>query len=209
MYQSIVLIYAMQLLSMSFIYVGPSVVKMLSGPVVSGKNNYWGTASTSALWCTAEEIVVSLGPIPVCLFRKKIPYRQSYACEFDSFTVYSNQKLPWSVQCGRKAIWWFLHACSYDSHGARMQSAQVILLVALCWQSHHIPSAIVLVFHRDIESVHILRGRLNAQPACFFCKPFGFRLYSTHACLNNIFNNVRRISTFHSRTADSPSKPKV
>lgn len=105
MYQSIVLIYAMQLLSMSFIYVGPSVVKMLSGPVVSGKNNYWGTASTSALWCTAEEIVVSLGPIPVCLFRKKIPYRQSYACEFDSFTVYSNQKLPWSVQCGRKAIW--------------------------------------------------------------------------------------------------------
>lgn len=33
------------------------------------------TASTSALWCTQEEIVVSLGPIPVCLFRKKIPYR--------------------------------------------------------------------------------------------------------------------------------------
>ncbi|CAJ1338959.1 unnamed protein product [Effrenium voratum] len=33
------------------------------------------TASTSALWCTPEGIVVSLGPIPLCLFRKRIPYR--------------------------------------------------------------------------------------------------------------------------------------
>merc|ERR1712216_1050766 len=33
------------------------------------------TASTSALWCTSTEIAVSLGPVPVCFFRKRIPYQ--------------------------------------------------------------------------------------------------------------------------------------
>ncbi|CAE7729540.1 unnamed protein product, partial [Symbiodinium necroappetens] len=33
------------------------------------------TASTSALWCTPEGVVVSLGPVPICIFRRRIPYR--------------------------------------------------------------------------------------------------------------------------------------
>eukprot|EP00913_Durusdinium_trenchii_P021092 g19821.t1 len=33
------------------------------------------TGSTSALWCTQEGLVVSLGPVPLCLFRRRIPYR--------------------------------------------------------------------------------------------------------------------------------------
>ncbi|CAE7825157.1 unnamed protein product [Symbiodinium sp. CCMP2592] len=33
------------------------------------------TASTSALWCTPEGVVVSLGPVPLCIFRRRIPYR--------------------------------------------------------------------------------------------------------------------------------------
>ncbi|CAE7327325.1 unnamed protein product, partial [Symbiodinium pilosum] len=33
------------------------------------------TASTSALWCTQEGVVVSLGPVPLCIFRRRIPYR--------------------------------------------------------------------------------------------------------------------------------------
>lgn len=34
------------------------------------------TLSSSALWCTPTEFVVSLGPVPVCLFRRRIPYKQ-------------------------------------------------------------------------------------------------------------------------------------
>ncbi|CAE6924222.1 PRMT5 [Symbiodinium natans] len=33
------------------------------------------TASTSALWCTPEGVVLSLGPVPLCIFRRRIPYR--------------------------------------------------------------------------------------------------------------------------------------
>jgi len=33
------------------------------------------TTTTSALWCTAEGLVISLGPVPVCIFRRRIPYR--------------------------------------------------------------------------------------------------------------------------------------
>jgi len=36
---------------------------------------FW-TASTSALWCTCYDVVLSLGPVPVCLFRKRIPYER-------------------------------------------------------------------------------------------------------------------------------------
>ena len=53
-----------------------------------------GTASTSALWCTPEGIVVSLGPIPLCLFRKRIPYRRramalEFACACNGWTCTS------------------------------------------------------------------------------------------------------------------------
>jgi len=33
------------------------------------------TASTSALWCMPHEVVVSLGPVPVCFFRRRILYK--------------------------------------------------------------------------------------------------------------------------------------
>jgi len=33
------------------------------------------TTSTSALWCLPHEVVVSLGPIPVCFFKRRIPYK--------------------------------------------------------------------------------------------------------------------------------------
>mmetsp|Transcript_87512 Transcript_87512/g.155218 ORF Transcript_87512/g.155218 Transcript_87512/m.155218 type:complete len:311 (+) Transcript_87512:37-969(+) len=33
------------------------------------------TTTSSALWCTAEGLVISLGPVPVCVFRRRIPYR--------------------------------------------------------------------------------------------------------------------------------------
>jgi len=33
------------------------------------------TVSTSALWCMPHELVVSLGPVPVCFFRRRIPYK--------------------------------------------------------------------------------------------------------------------------------------
>lgn len=32
------------------------------------------TTSTSALWCLPHEVVLSLGPVPICLFRRRIPY---------------------------------------------------------------------------------------------------------------------------------------
>ena len=38
-----------------------------------------GTASTSALWCTPEGVVLSLGPVPLCIFRRRIPYRSGNA----------------------------------------------------------------------------------------------------------------------------------
>jgi len=34
------------------------------------------TASTSALWCTPTELAVSLGPVPVCFFRRRIAYEE-------------------------------------------------------------------------------------------------------------------------------------
>lgn len=33
------------------------------------------TTSSSALWCTPNELVLSLGPIPVCFFRRRIQYK--------------------------------------------------------------------------------------------------------------------------------------
>lgn len=33
------------------------------------------TMSTSALWCTSNDIVLSLGPVPTCFFRRRIPYK--------------------------------------------------------------------------------------------------------------------------------------
>merc|ERR1712183_532382 len=33
------------------------------------------TTSTSALWCTPTELAVSLGPVPVCFFRRRITYK--------------------------------------------------------------------------------------------------------------------------------------
>jgi len=33
------------------------------------------TMSTSAMWCMPHELVVSLGPVPVCFFRRRIPYK--------------------------------------------------------------------------------------------------------------------------------------
>lgn len=32
------------------------------------------TTSTSALWCMSEELVISLGPVPVCFLRRRIAY---------------------------------------------------------------------------------------------------------------------------------------
>lgn len=34
------------------------------------------TTSTSALWCMPGELVISLGPIPVCFLRRRIPYSE-------------------------------------------------------------------------------------------------------------------------------------
>eukprot|EP00927_Polykrikos_kofoidii_P030354 TRINITY_DN26123_c0_g1_i1.p1 TRINITY_DN26123_c0_g1~~TRINITY_DN26123_c0_g1_i1.p1 ORF type:complete len:320 (-),score=36.85 TRINITY_DN26123_c0_g1_i1:57-1016(-) len=33
------------------------------------------TVATSAVWCTPKELVISLGPIPVCIFRRRFPYQ--------------------------------------------------------------------------------------------------------------------------------------
>eukprot|EP00928_Gymnodinium_smaydae_P054582 TRINITY_DN38328_c0_g1_i1.p1 TRINITY_DN38328_c0_g1~~TRINITY_DN38328_c0_g1_i1.p1 ORF type:complete len:319 (+),score=49.03 TRINITY_DN38328_c0_g1_i1:81-1037(+) len=33
------------------------------------------TTASSAVWCTSEDLVLSLGPIPVCIFRRRFPYK--------------------------------------------------------------------------------------------------------------------------------------
>mmetsp|Transcript_109593 Transcript_109593/g.353744 ORF Transcript_109593/g.353744 Transcript_109593/m.353744 type:complete len:174 (-) Transcript_109593:395-916(-) len=40
------------------------------------------TTSTSALWCMPNEVVLSLGPVPVCFFRRRIPYKAVEAAGF-------------------------------------------------------------------------------------------------------------------------------
>eukprot|EP00971_Amphidinium_carterae_P008173 161494-Amphidinium_carterae.2 len=46
-----------------------AVIQLLTLPIL-----VLGTASTSALWLTGKELVMSLGPVPVCIFRHRIPY---------------------------------------------------------------------------------------------------------------------------------------
>merc|ERR1712048_1330357 len=33
------------------------------------------TTSSNSLWCTPHELILSLGPVPVCIFRRRFPYQ--------------------------------------------------------------------------------------------------------------------------------------
>jgi hypothetical protein len=53
------------------------------------------TASTSALWCTPTELAVSLGPVPVCFFRRRINYKEIASVTIVRGRLQQFAKLAW------------------------------------------------------------------------------------------------------------------
>eukprot|EP00929_Paragymnodinium_shiwhaense_P023049 TRINITY_DN14523_c0_g1_i3.p1 TRINITY_DN14523_c0_g1~~TRINITY_DN14523_c0_g1_i3.p1 ORF type:complete len:203 (+),score=23.28 TRINITY_DN14523_c0_g1_i3:112-720(+) len=60
-----------------------------------------GTLSTCALWCTNRELVLSLGPVPVCIFRRRFPYQ-----DIASVTVVQGRSAVLRAVLSTGAVFW-------------------------------------------------------------------------------------------------------
>lgn len=67
------------------------------------------TASTSALWCTPQDLVISLGPVPTCFFRRRIPYKDITSVA----VVHGHMRILRALARLSMRRPWQFHACIY------------------------------------------------------------------------------------------------
>lgn len=77
--RSVFLVITFMLAILSVIFVPRSIIISIMFGV---------TLTTSALWCTPRDVVISLGPVPVCMLRQRIPYEN-----IASITVLNKRRL--------------------------------------------------------------------------------------------------------------------
>lgn len=64
--------------------------------------------STSALWCMPQELIISLGPIPVCFLRRRIPYE-----DIESIEVIKGRLHILGLLLRRGVCFWQPLGCAY------------------------------------------------------------------------------------------------